>query len=154
MLKENCIMMWFSCYKTNIKNHQVCVQMVPSPPYWKFFRKLSTHSTSLCKLMTVSKYGKLQMMADSNWIMYGISFFVKILLQSIFICPINLPKFFQFPNSTCAGCSVRLYEPVNCLFLSLRRIWLFFNLCHFLTLFKCIYCLMYLHVKLQMLSVI
>ena len=34
MLKENCIRMLFSCYKNNIKSHQVFVHMVSSPPFW------------------------------------------------------------------------------------------------------------------------
>ena len=58
MLKENGIRIKFNCCKNNMKNHWVFIQMVPSPPFRKFFRKLPTHSTPICsKLTTVSKYG-------------------------------------------------------------------------------------------------
>ena len=62
------------------------LQIVSSPPFCKFFEKLSTHSTLLCKLMTVSengKYAKLQIMDYNN--IWHVSFFVlKIFSQSIF----------------------------------------------------------------------
>ena len=71
MLKENGIRIKFNCCKNNIKNHWVFIQMVPSPPFWKFFRKLPTHSTPLCsKLTTVSRYG-------FEWYMVSIFCFVK-----------------------------------------------------------------------------
>ena len=39
---------------------ETLLKCFPSPPFWKFFKKLPTHFTPLCKLTTVSKYGKLQ----------------------------------------------------------------------------------------------
>ena len=45
-------------------------------------------------------------------------FVLKIFLQSIFVCPTNLFKFCKVPSSDCAGCSVRLYDPVNSIFKS------------------------------------
>ena len=62
--------------------------MVPSPPFWKFFRKLPTHSKPP-KLTIVSK---LQIM-DLNDI------WQSIINPSLYICPINLLKFFKFTSS-------------------------------------------------------
>ena len=105
--------------KRIIKTLFICF---PSPPFWKFFKKLPTHSTPLFKLTAVSKYGKLEIM---DWNIYGMCLFLlKIFSQSIFICPINMPKLFKSPSSNCSGCSVRLYDAGNSIFLNLRRNWL------------------------------
>ena len=56
MLEGNGIRMQFSCYKDNIKNHQD-FKRYPPPPFWKFFRKLPTHFTLLCKnIFTINLY--------------------------------------------------------------------------------------------------
>ena len=52
---------------------------------------------------------------------YGmcLSFFVlKIFLQPIFVCPINLLKFCKFSSSNHTGCLGRLWDQVNSIFKS------------------------------------
>ena len=66
---------------------------------------------------------KLQIM---NWNdIWHVFFVLKTFSQSIFKCPINLPKFCKFPSSNCSACSVRLQDPVNNIFFNLRRICFF-----------------------------
>ena len=139
ILEEYGIRMYFSCYKDNKESSRL--QTVPSPSLLEVFQKLPTHSTPLCISMTVGqnvKYEKLQIM-DWN-VIWHVSFFLvlKLFSLSIFICPINLPKFCKFPISNCTGCSVRLYSRNQWIvYSSLRRIWIFLNLCHYLRLLKC-----------------
>ena len=97
-------------------------QTVFSPSLSEVLQKASNPLHTSSKLKTVSengKYGKLQVM-DWNDIWHVSLLMLKIFSQSIFICPINLPKFCKFPSSNCSGSSVRLQDPVNSIFLNLR----------------------------------
>ena len=113
--------------------------------FFPSFRKFPTHSAPLYKLATVRKYGKLQIM-DLNDI-WHVSFF-NIFAIHLYMSHQSASSIcFKFLGSNHAGCSVRLYDPVNSIFLNLRRIWFVLNLCHFLRFLECIYCLIYLNVN-------
>ena len=112
--------------------------------FFPSFRKFPTHSAPLYKLATVRKYGKLQIMyLNDIWHVFFKYFCIDLYMFHQYASSIC----FKFLSSNHAGCSVRLYDPVNSIFLNLRRIWLFLNLCHFLRFLKCIYCLIYLNVN-------
>ena len=80
------------------------LQTVLSPSFLEVLLKTSSplHTSSLRKLMTVL-LSKWQICETPNNV-----FVLKIFLQSIFICPINLTKFCKFPSSNSTGCLVRL----------------------------------------------
>ena len=102
---EISIRMLFSCYKNNIKNNWDFRWFSP-PPFWKFFKKLSTHSTPLCKLKTEWQIWKTRK-NGLEWYMECAFFVLKIFWQSIFMFPIDKIKFCKFHSSNCSGCSVR-----------------------------------------------
>ena len=113
--------------------------------FFPSFRKFPTHSAPLYKLETVRKYGKLQIM-DLNDI-WHVSFLNIFAIDLYMSHQSSSSICFKFLSSNHAGYSVRLYDPVNSIFLNLSRLWLFLNLCHFLRFLKCIYCLIYLNVN-------
>ena len=116
-----------------------------SDGFFPSFRKFPTHSVPLYKLATVRKYGKLQIMGLND--IWHVQFFYIFAIHLYMSHQSASSNCFKFLSSNGAGCSVRLYDPINSIFLNLRTIWLFLNLCHFLRFLKCIYCLMYLNVN-------
>ena len=141
--RENSGRIWYQDVFQLLKRQQRIIKTsdgtLPLP--FGSFLKASNPLQPLCISVTVSqnvKYEKLQIM-DWN-VIWHVSFFLvlKLFSLSIFICPINLPKFCKFPISNCTGCSVRLYSRNQWIvYSSLTRIWILLNLCHCLRLLKC-----------------